>query len=323
MISCDLKVCSKFSKVPNALTTLRISDTSKIVYMYLLSKQRDYTLIQRNIANDLNLSLSTIQVSMRELKDNDLLSTSVDNTNGTNLTKYTLTFPMYKTKYNDYKLNLPSIDTNFIKVPNKLIIDSEINCHEKVLLLHLLSKPANYNIVQKNIGAELGKTKGSINRIIKQLKEKGYLVVKKYYKGTTACFNYCLNLYRYCNNKIKSTNKVKTESKPSVKQIHFAKLLGVKQQFIKKCTYQTLDREIKKYLNKPSKKQLKYATHLGIDTTNISKKELSKLIKIELKQTSTSSNYSEPVWEKVELRDDMITCDVLEKMLNVEGAIMT
>ncbi len=154
----------------NIIRSKQLKSTDKILYCYLLSKRDMYYLHNSNIANELNLSTSTISNSIKNLKIHNLLE--INATNTVNVYQYNLYSKGHKANIDKEKLiNTPVIVENYTKVPNYLFQIKDINTSVKELLLVLLSLPSDCNINQSYLSSILNISRKTINIQLSKLKE--------------------------------------------------------------------------------------------------------------------------------------------------------
>lgn len=71
---------------------------------------------------------------------------------------------------------------------NKLLQDCTITIEEKGMLVYLLSLPSDWVLYKKNLPEKTNESKGTIDRVFKQLQEKGYVLSVKVIDPTTKVF---------------------------------------------------------------------------------------------------------------------------------------
>ncbi len=302
----------EYTKVPNnIIRSKELKSTDKILYCYLLSKPDMYYLHNCNIANELNLSTSTISNSIKNLKIHNLLE--INATSTVNVYQYNLYSKGHKTNIDKEKLiNIPVIVENYTKVPNYLFQIKDINTSVKELLLVLLSLPSDCNINQSYLSSILNISRKTINIQLSKLKEQGLLII-------SSCITKGKNYYQYlittkiCMKAKKEKTKVSygtsNRNKPKVtqKQIDFASKMKLDlNKILCKTSHEArniIQKELSNLKQIPTKNQIEFAESIGIDEQLINtsnKRKLSKLIKKHLKnkQNLKGNCYVEPVWDR-------------------------
>jgi hypothetical protein len=76
----------------------------------------------------------------------------------------------------------------FTMLSNKLLQDCSITIEEKGLLVYLLSLPTDWVLYKKSLPEKTNESKGAIDRVFKQLQEKGYILSVKVIDPQTKVF---------------------------------------------------------------------------------------------------------------------------------------
>lgn len=71
---------------------------------------------------------------------------------------------------------------------NKLLQDCSVTIEEKGLLVYLLSLPTDWILYKKNLPEKTGESKGTIDRVFKQLQDKKYIISVKVIDPQTKVF---------------------------------------------------------------------------------------------------------------------------------------
>lgn len=79
-------------------------------------------------------------------------------------------------------------ERDFTMLSNKLLQDCTLTIEEKGLLVYLLSLPSDWVLYKKNLPEKTGESKGTIDRVFKQLQEKGYIISVKVIDVETKLF---------------------------------------------------------------------------------------------------------------------------------------
>ena len=79
-------------------------------------------------------------------------------------------------------------ERDFTMLSNKLLQDCTLTIEEKGLLVYLLSLPCDWVLYKKHLPEKTGESKGTIDRVFKQLQEKGYIVSVKVIDEETKLF---------------------------------------------------------------------------------------------------------------------------------------
>ncbi len=87
---------------------------------------------------------------------------------------------------------------NFIKIPNKIITDTNISDSALRVYLYIASKPTGWNVFNKDIQKALNiKTNEKMSKIWKELIENGYIERQKVSKGSKLAKEYKIGSYVY------------------------------------------------------------------------------------------------------------------------------
>jgi hypothetical protein len=79
-------------------------------------------------------------------------------------------------------------ERDFTMLSNKLLQDCNITIEEKGLLVYLLSLPTDWVLYKKSLPEKTMESKGTIDRVFKQLQEKGYILSVKVIDPKTKVF---------------------------------------------------------------------------------------------------------------------------------------
>jgi hypothetical protein len=79
-------------------------------------------------------------------------------------------------------------EKDFTMLSNKLLQDCNITIEEKGLLVYLLSLPTDWVLYKKSLPEKTMESKGTIDRVFKQLQEKGYILSVKVIDPKTKVF---------------------------------------------------------------------------------------------------------------------------------------
>jgi len=79
-------------------------------------------------------------------------------------------------------------ERDFTMLSNKLLQECNITIEEKGLLVYLLSLPTDWVLYKKSLPEKTMESKGTIDRVFKQLQEKGYILSVKVIDSKTKVF---------------------------------------------------------------------------------------------------------------------------------------
>lgn len=79
-------------------------------------------------------------------------------------------------------------ERDFTMLSNKLLQDCSVTIEEKGLLVYLLSLPVDWILYKKNLPEKTGESKGTIDRVFKQLQDKKYIISVKVIDPQTKVF---------------------------------------------------------------------------------------------------------------------------------------
>jgi hypothetical protein len=79
-------------------------------------------------------------------------------------------------------------ERDFTMLSNRLLQDCTLTIEEKGLLVYLLSLPCDWILYKKNLPEKTGESKGTIDRVFKQLQEKKYITSVKVIDNDTKLF---------------------------------------------------------------------------------------------------------------------------------------